>query len=113
MSFINRLGFFQFDNLVRNRVSFWMLNVDVNVADLYTGIEKSHIERYSILTTQNHALSAVLEKNLVKESGIVVICADEKKSDTIAKELEKHNFTNVFVVKNGFQGIKNKEELYG
>lgn len=107
------IGHFQFDNLIKNRVNFLIVNIDVNVAELYEGIEKSHIEKSSLHANQGEALQKILQNPMPKHNGITVICKDGKISQHIANELEKNNYTNVFVVKNGLNGLKNKEELYG
>lgn len=102
----NSIGYFQFDNLLQNRVPFLLVTLDeVDFKPLYNSLIQLHIQNISLACTPGNALESVQAKKLPPHFAIIVLDKDEKKSPQVAKELEKTGCTNVYYVKNGFNGL--------
>ncbi|MEK2644095.1 rhodanese-like domain-containing protein [Bdellovibrio sp. BCCA] len=103
----NSIGFFQFDNLLRNRVPLLLVMLEeVNLKPWYDSVVQMHIQNATIsCTSKEEALKLIQDKKLPAHFGIVVLDQKGDKSPTVVAELEKVGFTNAFYVKNGFVGI--------
>jgi rhodanese-related sulfurtransferase len=106
------LGFFQFDNLVRNRVPFYLLRLNIDVESLYGKMdfmEKQHLRNYS-LELSEFSLSLVepllKERHAQKDSPLVVLDSDGLKSSKFASELASAGYLNVYFVVGGFLGLQ-------
>ena len=103
---LNRIGFFQFDNLIRNRIPFLFLNMtSEDLSAGYTSIYKTHIENNHRLTQPENVLKDYLNPGLSKDTAIVLMCLDGAKSSQIATEFEKNGYTNVYVIDGGHQQL--------
>lgn len=100
---LNKISFFQFDNLICNRIPFLLVNLGVDLSNLYSSIQKTHLETYQISTVLEKAESDLLMKQISKDFAIVLICQDGRKSEDLFKKLEKNGYTNVYVVNGGYQ----------
>ncbi|MGZ3782658.1 MAG: rhodanese-like domain-containing protein [Pseudobdellovibrionaceae bacterium] len=102
----NSIGYFQFDNLLQNRVPFLLLMLEqLDVKALYNSMIQLHIENISLTCEASIALESVHTKKLPSHFAIIVLDKDEKKSPRVVKDLEKAGYTNVYYVKNGYDGI--------
>lgn len=110
MSQLSYIGNFQLDNLVHNRVPFLFLNLGVDITQKYQGENLRHINAYNVEARVDNALHEVLQKNLPTNFAIVVACDNGTLSEQVAAELEKNNFINTFVIKNGFQAVLKAED---
>lgn len=99
----NKINFYQFDNLINNRVPFIFFNMSESLLGWYSSINKMHLETYQIITDQNHILSILIEKKSPKDYAIVLLCLDSSISLKLAQELEKLAYTNVYVIDGGYQ----------
>jgi rhodanese-related sulfurtransferase len=100
----NELGFFQFDNLVRNRIGFVLLLINATLENVYTGLEKDHIKKASVeLTSANvaQALEKMAERNVNQQDAIVILCKDGEQSRELAEALEEQGFINVYFITGG------------
>ena len=103
---LNRIGFFQFDNLVKNRIPFLFLNLtteDISIG--YTSIYKLHVETNQKMTTESSILTDYLNSSLSKDTAIVLMCKDGAVSSQVATEFEKKGYTNVYVIDGGYQQL--------
>ena len=100
---LNKISFFQFDNLICNRIPFLLVNLGVDLSNLYSSIQKTHLETYQLITEANKALDDLQQKQISKDFAIVLICLDGQKSDELSIKLEKNGYTNVYVVNGGYQ----------
>lgn len=102
----NSIGFFQFDNLLQNRVPFLLITLDeTNLKSWYNSVIQMHIDNISVSCSEETALDAVKEKNLPLHFAIIVLDIDGTKSSKMTKTLERAGYTNVFYIKDGFQGL--------
>jgi rhodanese-related sulfurtransferase len=95
----NEIGFFQLNNLIKNRIPFSLVTIEVNLTEHYSGIEKNHIEQNQIAFENASFNSESIDK------AIVFICMDGQKSYQAAAELESKGFKNVFMVTGGLQQL--------
>lgn len=103
------IGFFQVDNLVRNRVPMCLLSICANFESLYGGLELDHILRYSqsILDPENtkEVLRLLQERRVRSTDPILVVCSDGKRSQMLASLLGSHDFANCYYVVGGFEQL--------
>jgi rhodanese-related sulfurtransferase len=102
---LNLINFFQFDNLVRNRVPFLFINLHESLVPLFTLLEKMHIQTYERLLTPAEVLLHIEENKIPLDYAIVLICQDGKTSQELCANLEKKSYTNVYVVNGGYQQL--------
>ncbi|MGZ3768834.1 MAG: rhodanese-like domain-containing protein [Bdellovibrio sp.] len=102
----NNIGFFQFNNLVQNRVPFLLVLLDeVDVKPWYNSLVQMHLENISIFCAPGEVLETVQAKKLPPHFAIIVLDKDQKRSPKVVKELEKAGHSNVYFVKDGFEGL--------
>lgn len=102
------IGFFQFDNLIRNRVPFYFVSTGIFFEEVYSGPELEHLKRYlAPVSLQAQGILADLEqKNMPKHHAILVLCMDGKTSEVVADQLGEAGYNNCFYVLGGWAGIK-------
>lgn len=120
-----QIGYFQFDNLVKNKVPFTLVNFDVQTQEIYTGHHGTHIERcllnlkhpyygknifskwqYTLLNGKTQILNDFKSKEFPPQQALVVLCPDGKLAKQIHQEIEKLGYINAFWVEGGWQKIK-------
>lgn len=107
---LNKIGFYQLDNLINNRVPFLFLNMAESLLPWYSSPNKRHVETYEVLTTENDAMSVLEAKNLGPDQAVVLLCQDGKASLRLHNQLIKKSYTNVYVVDGGYQQIVTERE---
>lgn len=102
----NNIGFFQFDNLLQNRVPFVLVLLDeIDIKSWYNSLVQLHIQNISIQCEPKQVFEIIQAKKLPAHFAIIVLDKDQKKSPQIVKELEKAGHTNVYYIKNGYDGL--------
>lgn len=102
---LNKISYFQFDNLVKNRVPLTLLNLGPSLQALYTSIYKAHLENYEILIDETSVFQALEEKKVPHDAAIVLICEDGLKSSQLFMQLEKKAYTNVYLIDGGYRQL--------
>ena len=106
----NKIGFYQLDNLINNRVAFLFFNMSESLLNWYTSVSRMHLESYEILTTEAQIIAILNEKKAPKDYAIVLLCNDGSRSVLIEKELQKLAYTNVYVIDGGYQQLVTERE---
>ena len=107
---LNAIGYFQFDNLIQNRIPFVFVNLGVDFSDWYSGLNKTHLEAYALNVDASQVLSEIGKKNLPLHTAILVICPDGTLSKELCSTLENSGFSNVFYAKGGFTALAQERE---
>lgn len=103
---LNEIGFFQLDNLIKNRVPFLLANFSENISSKYTSIYHQHIKNYEFsFKNEDEFLLFLKEKNHAKDSAIVLLCFDGKLSNKLCSDLIKLSYTNIYYIKDGYQQL--------
>jgi rhodanese-related sulfurtransferase len=100
-----KIGFFQLDNLIQNRVPFILLNLGPSLVPLYTSIYKMHVQNHEILTDEVQTLKALEEMKAPRDAALVVICENGEKSSRLLMDLEKKGYSNVYLMDGGYQQL--------
>lgn len=106
---IAQIGFFQFDNLVRGRIPFLLVNLGVDLSVWYKSVEAMHLANYSVNCTEENYLEQVKAKNLPAHFAIVVLDKDGTRAKEIAASLEAAGFLNAHYVRGGFIGLEKEK----
>ncbi len=101
--YINKIGFYQFDNLVQGRIPFMFLNLSTDVSSWYNSIYKLHIETYQVCLKEADIEQELKTRQIPLDFAILVLCDDGQKSEKIAQNLHKKGYTNVYMINGGYQ----------
>lgn len=108
---LNSIGYFQFNNLVQNRIPLVLLLLDeVDLKPWYNSLVNMHLENVSVFCQPEDALRVIQEKNLPSHFAIIVLDRHGDKSPSVTTGLEQAGFINVYYVKNGFVGIAQERQ---
>lgn len=107
---INKLGFFQLDNLINNRVPFLFYNMSESIASWYTSVSKLHVQNYEKLIPHSEVKAHIEEQKTPKDYAIVLLCKDGKQSLELYTQLAALAYTNVYVINGGYQQIVTERE---
>lgn len=106
------LGFFQFDNLVQNRVPFLLVNLGVDLTGLFSSVSMMNLENNTITTTLEKAPAEIAARTLPPHFAIVSICRDGNESCKLAKILEDKGVVNSYYVEGGLEGFKQQKATH-
>lgn len=120
-----QIGYFQFDNLVKNKVPFTLINFDINTEEIYQGHHNSHLERciwrlphpyqgkgviskmsYNLLGGHKKLIQEFKSKEFPLQQALVVLCSNGQLAKDFHKEIEKLGYLNAFWVEGGWNKIK-------
>ncbi|MGZ3742251.1 MAG: rhodanese-like domain-containing protein [Pseudobdellovibrionaceae bacterium] len=105
------IGFFQFDNLIKARIGFIFINLNVDTSALYSSIYQRHLENNLLQLPEGDLATASTTqivdalKDYAKDSAIIVLSPDGAKSLEVATALENKGFLNVFDVRGGWKQV--------
>ncbi len=99
------IGYYQFNNLIKNRVPFVLLNYGVDFKNFEKGIFQAHLEKHLVITTPEETLNYLKAQNFPLEQSIILACPEGKMSEKIAQKLEKAGYKNVYFLSGGYQNI--------
>ena len=105
------IGFFQFDNLIKNRVPFFLLRTSLPIESAYGVIERLHLRNYSLIIEKMalvEAQNALAERATQKHDPIVVLCEQGADSEKVAQELVVAGFLNVYFILGGWKSIESE-----
>jgi rhodanese-related sulfurtransferase len=108
------LGFFQFDNLLRNRVPFALLKSQFDLESAFGVMEKMHLRTHSMPLAQlnlESAEAALKERGTRKEDPVVIICETGEDSQRLAQALADQDYLNVYYVLGGWKGLQDEMRL--
>jgi rhodanese-related sulfurtransferase len=103
----NSIAFFQFDNLLRNRVPILLLLLEdgLELHTWYDSLVRLHLEAISHRIDNSDALALVREKKLPVQFGILVLDRNGQKSPGVVQELEQAGYMNAFFVPGGYEQL--------
>lgn len=103
---LNEISFFQFDNLVRNRIPFLLINLTSQLPQIYSqGLYQQHLVSLELRTTSENVLMQLTEKKHPKHEALLVVCESGSRSQSLVETLEREGYMNVFFVKGGLQAL--------
>lgn len=103
---LNVIGVFQFENLVKNRIPFALLNFGCDLTGLFSPFHQSHLASQLVDASHGDAMKIVEDGKIPKEGAIVLLCGDGSQSKATAAALEKAGYMNVFVVDGGVEALR-------
>lgn len=105
-----KIGSFQFDNLVRNRVPFHLVGVHCPFEKYYKSIDFMHIQNYQIELDFDPTLDQVLDlfekKKITQETPLVFVCQDGKKSKRWSEVFGDLGYSNAYYLEDGYQSLE-------
>lgn len=115
---LTEIHFFQFDNLVQNRIPFVLLHEPFDFSALYPrSLERNHLEKWSFEVNFSEAPTALssrlAEKGLPSQLPIIMVAKSHQDLSSWIKNLEEQGFINLFYVAGGWVHLtyESKQEL--
>ncbi len=102
---LNKIGFFQLDNLIQGRVPFLFINLGPEIMTWYASLSRQHLEKSLFATTEDQIIPNLTAQSIADHTAIVLLCLDGARSSKIAIDLEKRGYTNVYVIDGGHQQL--------
>jgi len=103
---LSQIGFFQFDNLVRSRVPFFLIHEQIPFSEIYGPVEKMHLEARSVLVDFTQPIAAALkemqERRIPKAFPIVILSKDGNAGQDWLKTLESEGYNQACWVVDGW-----------
>lgn len=103
------IGYFQFDNLVRNRVPFCLFSCAIDFSAMYKGQEMAHIRQHLQLIEGEQGIlqitKSLAEMNFRKIDPLIIICASGERSQGLAEELCQEGYLNCYFVEGGYSQL--------
>jgi hypothetical protein len=104
---LSKISFFQFDNLVQNRIPFLLLHDGVDFFPVYPlSIERGHLEKWSFEVdftgAPTNLMGRLAERGLPASLPIVLLSKRDQDYQAWLKDLEKQGFSNIHYVENGW-----------
>ena len=104
---LNSIGYFQFDNLIKNRIPFLLINLTENPLKIYSqNLYQQHLTKVEVLTSVSLVFSELEKRVHPKHEALLVLCHDGEQSQDLVKELEQKGYLNVFYVEGGLKNLK-------
>lgn len=108
---IHEIGFFQLDNLVKNRIPFTMLCFDTNLDNFYNlSIYQSHLQNQMLSTSLEQLESDLTTKKLNTESALVILCEDGQISQKAIEKIQSLGYMNVYFISGGKKQLLNDRD---
>ena len=98
MKILNVIQYFQFDNLVKNRVPFLLLNFSKSLEGRFTLLSKTHLQNHEVLCTPEQCLQEITHRKLPKEFPILVFSEDSSAPEKTVEILMAEGFINAYVI---------------
>ncbi|MES2802761.1 MAG: rhodanese-like domain-containing protein [Bdellovibrionota bacterium] len=99
----NKIGYYQLNNLIENRVPFLFFNFGPDVGPWYKSIQKLHVEAWQVMLDESQIQAELDSRKIPKDFAVLLLCPDGKQSVRIAEDLEKKGYTNVYLIDGGYQ----------
>ncbi len=107
------IEFFQFDNIIRARVPFFIVNLGVDFDSIYPmgkfPMERIHIRNrempFSPTLPMNQITSSIQTERVDLQDPLVVICQDGSVSSSLAQKLMELGYKNTYFVRGGLDNL--------
>lgn len=103
---LNAIGAFQFENLIRNRIPFVLINLGVDTSGLFPSFHQSHLDRQTRQSTPENALQLIRQEGLPAEQAILLVCPDGSACKPLAARFEEAGYGNVYWVSGGIEALR-------
>lgn len=111
MTDFSQLSYFQFENLVKNRIPFLLFVLEnLSFENFYTGLYHRHLQEQIVPIQKDQIKDYLQEKKIDLHHSILIVCSNGKVSSNLAHELEKKGFLNCYSIQGGFQQLVKDHE---
>lgn len=100
---MNKIGFYQFNNLIRNRIPFLLINLGQEISSWYESIFKMHLEAQQRRIDGSEIDSLLQTEKTPKDFPILLLCQNGRTSTQVADKLKNQGYTNVYLIDGGIQ----------
>ena len=100
---MNTIGFYQFDNLIRNRIPFLLINLGQEISSWYESIYKMHLEAQQRRIDSSEIDSLLRSEKTPKDFPILLLCQNGQLSSKSVDNLRRQGYTNVYLIDGGIQ----------
>lgn len=107
---LNKISYFQLDNLITNRVPFMFYNMGPSIRDWYQSVSRTHVETHEQKLDAEAIEGDLLRKKVPKDYAIILLCPDGRISAQLGDKLAQAAYTNVYVVDGGHQQMMTERD---
>ena len=107
---LNKIGYFQLDNLITNRVPFMFYNMGPSISNWYQSVSRMHVENHEQKLDAEAIEGDLMRKKVPLDYAIILLCPDGQISHKLAQKLVQAAYTNVYVVDGGHQQMMTERE---
>lgn len=109
---LTTLDYFQFENLVRNRVPFFVVHEGIDFSELYNSVEVGTIQRTQLVVTFDegpaHAVAELEKQRVPKDWPVLILSRSGEVAHDWVSAFEKSGYRNSYYVKGGWREITQK-----
>lgn len=106
---LRQIGTFQFENLIRNRIPFVIVTLNVDIHGLFPPFLQSQADRQTLNASPEDVFAKLAERDLPKDQALVIVCETGVQSEIISGQLESEGYLNVYFLAGGTKLLR--EEL--
>ncbi len=107
---LTKIEYFQFNNLVLNRIPFLLLHDGLAFSELFGPVEKMHLDRWGQQIDFSSSVAAmeeaITERSVPKTMPIVLLSKGSESLEDWILRLEKAGYPNVCWVAGGWNSLK-------
>ncbi len=107
---MNKIGFYQFDNLIRNRIPFLLLNLGQDLSHWYDSIFKQHLSTQQRRIDALEVETTLANEKIPKDFPIVLLCMNGKESQRSYENLIRKGYSNVYLIEGGVQKMLTEKD---
>lgn len=109
---LTTLDYFQFENLVCNRVPFFIVHEGIDFSELYNSVEVGTIQRTQLVVSfkegPSQVLAALEMQKVPKDWPVLILTQSGDAAQDWVLAFEKAGYRNTYYVKGGWHEIKSK-----
>jgi rhodanese-related sulfurtransferase len=100
------IGAFQFENLITNRISFSLINLEADIKGLFQPFHQAHLDRVTQVCKKDEALEILKKTTADKTQAIIVICPDGTQSSLTCADLIQNGYLNCYYIEGGTSALR-------
>lgn len=98
---LHQIGKFQLDNLIKNQIPFYLINLGLDLNKYYSANEMKQIEKNTIKAADNNYIQYFISNKIPKDQAIIIICKDGLQSKKLISDLKKEGYENSYYLPTG------------
>lgn len=99
------MTWFQFDNLIKGRVPFLLINHGAELSNIYNGFYQTQLNSLTQTISPQQVAQYLAENKIPTHHAILILCPNGEESKKSKELIESLGFSNVFYHREGLTGL--------